>query len=196
MNNMNNINNIDTQIASKNILQKYSTKLQNTTGILQEDIEIENENTDKCEILCIKIVAMILIFIILVPLSILDLYYYSTDKYCIHENNKFLSIDLSIYLVVDGVLGSVGAVLWILFIYLFHPDEYIIVIKGYIMKFIIIFVGLFNLSWTIVGSILFWMSTKNEECSKGVYNYIFTLLIIRYTLLTLSFYNQYSIHKT
>jgi hypothetical protein len=47
--------------------------------------------------------------------------------------------------------------------------------------------SLFILSWTIIGSIIFWSLIDKEECSKGVYNYVFALLIIRYILLLVTF---------
>jgi hypothetical protein len=46
-----------------------------------------------------------------------------------------------------------------------------------------VIVGLFQLAWTIVGSVLFWKLIDNKTCDKGIYNYVFALLIIRYIMI-------------
>lgn len=176
--NMNSVDDIESNSASNEKLTETLSQLENLSRVLQE--EIENNRNRSFETSCIKFIGIIIILLILAPLSVADLYYAYTDNSCVHQPAGNLNVNLFTYLAVDGILGGVGIIGLSLYVCLMGENTSSEYCKGCCMLSMMTLCGLFTLAWTIVGSIIFWSLIDNEECSKGVYNYVFALLIIRY----------------
>ena len=168
----------DIESTGERNLDTTLNEIRDLTNILRE--ERENTSNKFFEIVCIKFVGIIFILLLLAPLSVADLYYAYTDETCVHKSAGKLNVNLFTYLAVDGILGGVGIIGLSLYICLMGENTSSEYCKGCCMLSMLTLCGLFTLAWTIVGSIIFWSLIDNEECSKGVYNYVFALLIIRY----------------
>lgn len=163
-------------------LDESLAQLQHLTSILKQP-EQSSADDENIVIGCAKVCGVIFTFILLGPLTISSLYYAYTDDSCVHESAGQLAINLFTYLVVDGIMGGAGIIVLSSIICCLGPDSYINMMKSCCGVFLLIICGLFQLAWTIVGSVIFWKLIDNNNCDKGVYNYVFALLIIKYVLL-------------
>jgi hypothetical protein len=175
--NINPVDDIESNTVSNEKITETLFQVENISRFLREE---EDNRNKSFEIACIKFVGIIIILLILAPLSVADLYYAYTDDSCVHQSAGNLNVNLFTYLAVDGILGGAGIIGLSLYICLMGENTSSEYCKGCCMLSMITLCGLFTLAWTIVGSIIFWSLIDNEECSKGVYNYVFALLIIRY----------------
>jgi hypothetical protein len=131
--------------------------------------------------LCIKSFIVFIILIFNFPLCITELYYAFTDNSCVHiKYNKFL-IDLYTYLVVDGLYGIIISLLCSIYICCFIDIDNLelSLMKKLIINYISYILLLFNLSWTIVGSIVFWFIIEFNVCDNNIYAFVFAELIIK-----------------
>lgn len=135
---------------------------------------------------CLKIFGVIIIFILLAPLCIADLYYAYTDNSCVHDTSGKLSVNLFTYLVVDGIFGGAGIVIYSITICCLGIDGFMDLIITFCGRSLLTLTRIFNLAWTVVGSIIFWKLIDSDNCNKGIYNYVFALLIIRFITLTIT----------
>ena len=94
--------------------------------------------------------------ILLGPLSIASLYYAYTYDSCVHDSAGQLDVNLFTYLAVDGILGGAGIIILSLLICCLGADTYINMMKSCCIMFFFIIMQLFQLAWTIVGSVIFW----------------------------------------
>lgn len=163
-------------------LDKSLAQLQQLTSILKQPEQTSNDD-DNMVIGCAKICGVTLVVLLLGPLSIASLYYAYTDDSCVHESAGQLAVNLFTYLVVDGILGGAGIIVLSSLICCLGPDSYINMMKSCCGAFLFIIAGLFQLAWTIVGSVIFWKLIDNKICDKGIYNYVFALLIIKYVMI-------------
>jgi len=90
-------------------------------------------------------------------------------------------------LLVDGIYGLLVTLISCIYIcYFIDLDNLEIsglkIIIIYIISFIFI---LFNLSWTIIGAIIFWDIIDNYSCNNNIYCFIFAELIIKLIFLFL-----------
>jgi hypothetical protein len=175
--NINPVDDIESNTVSNEKITETLFQVENISRFLREE---EDNRNKSFEIACIKFVGIIIILLILAPLSVADLYYAYTDDSCVHQSAGNLNVNLFTYLAVDGILGGAGIIGLSLYICLMGENTSSEYCKGCCMVSMLTLCGLFTLAWTIVGSIIFWSLIDNEECSKGVYNYVFALLIIRY----------------
>jgi hypothetical protein len=175
--NINPVDDIESNTVSNEKITETLFQVENISRFLREE---EDNRNKSFEIACIKFVGIIIILLILAPLSVADLYYAYTDDSCVHQSSGNLNVNLFTYLAVDGILGGAGIIGLSLYICLMGENTSSEYCKGCCMVSMLTLCGLFTLAWTIVGSIIFWSLIDNEECSKGVYNYVFALLIIRY----------------
>lgn len=163
-------------------LNEILVQTENLTSILKQHQETTNNN-DNIVIGAAKICGVMLIIILLGPLSIASLYYAYTDDSCVHDSAGQLDVNLFTYLAVDGILGGAGIIILSLIICCLGADTYINMMKSCCVMFLFIIIQLFQLAWTIVGSVIFWKLIDNNTCDKGVYNYVFALLIIKYVII-------------
>ncbi len=43
----------------------------------------------------------------------------------------------------------------------------------------------FTLSWLIIGAVIFWKLIDNDLCDNGIYNYIYAMIIIKFSFVGL-----------
>lgn len=155
---------------------------QHLTSILKKPEQTLTDD-DNIVIGCAKVCGVILTFVLLGPLTVASLYYAYTDDSCVHESAGQLEVNLFTYLAVDGILGGAGIIVLSSLICCLGPDSYINMMKSCCGAFLFIVSSLFQLAWTIVGSVIFWKLIDNKKCDKGIYNYVFALLIIKYVVI-------------
>jgi hypothetical protein len=150
----------------------------------------QNSHNNIKEILIVKSVLILYFIIVGMPLAFCDLYYGYTDNSCVSNNTDKLSIDLKDYLIISGWLTSSLLFVIINGIICFNDST-----SEFIALFgIIIFVlsALFNISWNIIGGVIFWSYMDNSKCSSSIYNYVFASLIIKYVFTFIGIYNSIS----
>jgi hypothetical protein len=103
------------------------------------------------------------------------MYFCYNDKSCIL--NKDISISLQTYLFIDSIYG-IGLVMFLpIVLYIIDLDNKI---ERQMFCFVSLVRTIFILTWTTVGSYIFWGLTDNTECNQNIYYYIYSSLIIRY----------------
>lgn len=128
-----------------------------------------------------RLISSIIIFIFVFPFIFCDFYFAINDKSCVSQNLDKIYVNMYDYLLVSGIYGSITLIISIIIIFTYdvidnNRNTFIymyMTIFGYINKII-------NISWTIIGAVIFWSYMDNSICSKNVYNYIFASLIIRF----------------
>lgn len=179
-------------LENQSKLDESLQQFQQLTSILRHH-EQDSDETDNIVMGLAKICGVMLIIILLGPLSIASLYYAYTDESCVHESAGKLEVNLFTYLAVDGILGGAGIILLSSLICCLGSESYINMMKSCCGAFLFIILQLFQLAWTIVGSVIFWKLIDNKTCDKGIYNYVFALLIIKYIFIfTNTMYNKNS----
>jgi hypothetical protein len=153
--------------------------------ITEEDKRIlvkkENIISDVC---CAKICIAISVSAILSPIAICDLYYATTDESCItqSQSNHHLTIILQSYLMASGIIIFIGIGIFnfsllISDVNMISPnksnDEIVVGINTCSCVF-----RMFELSWIILGCVLFWAYTDIGSCSQTVHDYLFARFII------------------
>jgi hypothetical protein len=129
----------------------------------------------------LKMFMLFIISIFTIPFVICDFYFAYNDDSCINEKAGQLAVNLFTYLVVDGIFGAIGLIVWLQVICTsdFTRNNNVSLVN-LITVFLLTFVGsLFGIAWTITGAIIFWDLIDNELCDKGIYNYMFALIIIK-----------------
>lgn len=114
------------------------------------------------------------------PIIFCDLYYAFNDKTCVQNKIENLYINMYDYLIVSGIY-SIYIVLFLLCCILFKNKLYRNINKNNSYLFII-FLAItffFNISWNIVGVILFKKIINNNTCSKEVFNYLFSSILLK-----------------
>jgi len=122
-----------------------------------------------------SIKVLVSITILYIPIVILNMYFCYNDKSCIL--NKDISISLQTYLFIDSIYG-IGLVMFLpIVLYIIDLDNKI---ERQMFCFVSLVRTIFILTWTTVGSYIFWGLTDNTECNQNIYYYIYSSLIIRY----------------
>lgn len=206
---------IDAQELSTN-KTNLSTPLR---GILKKSCEISGEKK-LIYSNAIKICNLICLFMVSIPLIFCDIYYGYSNTNCVNSNPKYLDISLKLYLLLSGFMGIILLVLAciiILFIdfeivddqeeendnnkigiknlnkirfrelELIRIKEFIKTIKK-IGKYML---GMFNLIWNILGSVVFWgYYYENGMCKIEISTYIFISLVIKLLASSIYLYHQ------
>lgn len=147
-----------------------------TSNIRQSDQLSNNDNIVK---VILNLCCVIILIILIGPLTISSLYFAYTDNSCVHENAGQLEVNLFTYLAVDGIIGGAVIILLSVLICYNGTEGYVNLMSGCLSIFISYTSILFQIAWTIIGSVIFWKLIDNKTCDKGIYNYVFTLLIIK-----------------
>jgi hypothetical protein len=181
----------DIESGVEEIEHKQDINIQtNTDTIIPKSILIKNNEVDNVKIdCCVKISCILLNLVITLPLVITELYYAYTDESCVHQKAGKLHINLFTYLAVNGILGCAGTILVSLNICFIDHHIYITCFKTGCLNLILIVSSIFNILWTVIGSVIFWNLINNKECSEGIYNFIFITLIVRYLLIFICLIN-------
>lgn len=147
----------------------------------------QKRKLDKFISICLKSIIIFIILLFNLPICISELYYGFTDNSCVHIKYDKLLISLYIYLIVDGIFGIFITLLISIYLCYFIDFEKMELngLKKIIIN-ILSFIGLlFNLSWTVIGSIIFWGIIDNYSCKNNIYCFIFAELIIKIIFLFL-----------
>lgn len=177
----------------------YSHNNINTDNLDDIELRVSNEkipknnselfNKNLISNFCIKFGIWLFIIILSLPIPFFDLYYGYNDNTCVNESSGKLLINLKDYLIVYGwvgisVLGCITFYLYSIDIYSNNNNDSPCKKFGYtIFSFIL---NSFILIWNIFGSIIFWSLMDTDNCSKQVYNYVFTSLIIKLVFTAIS----------
>jgi len=159
---------------------------QNMTSIninddINVDITVNSENDLQNYFKFLKAILISILIFINFPIIFCDLYYAVNDNTCINQKMDKLAVNMYDYLIVSGIYSVIITIILILFI-LFFIDKMKnneITTLNYIFMLFLYINGLFNISWNIIGSIIFWKYMDNNKCSNEVFNYLFASLIIK-----------------
>jgi hypothetical protein len=126
----------------------------------------------------------IIYFLLSLPIiiCICEIYYAFSDTSCVNLKNKNININLYIYLLVDAIYGIV--ISFVVSLYVCFHKKYNL-LNNSITNIIIYIVLLFNLSWVIVGAIVFWKISTDYNCNGDIYSFVFIELIIKILFLFL-----------
>lgn len=108
------------------------------------------------------------------PSIILNIHYIENDDSCLH-NNPFVNINLHTFLLVDTI-GSI-LTLSIVVLFILYNIKNNILQHLYNIYLYCYFIYLFI--WLIVGSVVFWVFTNKHNCDKGIYTYIYVLIVLK-----------------
>lgn len=153
---------------------------QNTTIInIKNDLtEIRyNTNDDENYIQNLKTILISILIFINFPIIFCDLYYAINDNTCVNQKMEKLAVNMYDYLIVSGIYSVIITFISLLFIFYFEKIKTTKCVLFNILFFYIS--GLFNISWNIIGSLIFWHYMDNNKCSNEVFNYLFASLIIK-----------------
>lgn len=175
------INQNNSEMTSIDINDNNLTEIRNNLEEIRNNITTINTNNDKNYIQSLKIIIVTILIFINFPLIFCDLYYAVNDNTCVNQKMEKLAFNMYDYLIVSGIYSVIITVISILFI-LFFIDKMKnneITILNYIFMSFLYINGLFNISWNIIGSLIFWNFMDNNQCSNEVFNYLFASLIIK-----------------
>ena len=110
-----------------------------------------------------------------IPFIVTDLYYAYTDTSCRDCSANNIDVDLKSYLIISGYSGICGIVGGFICVYY----ESLIYRPKFIHSLKITYI-LFNLMWTLIGSIVFWGNTGNMGCNNSIYTYVTALLPMKF----------------
>ena len=166
------------------IIDKISQREQKwQKGILKKNNKNNTNDNDsdkeKQIIMCVKTGMFLVVFTIAIPFIVCNLCYAYSDDSCVNLKAGKLAINLKTYLAVDGIFGAFGMLIISLCICCF-TEKFNDINKSCLGKTFGTLITLFGLSWTITGAIIFWKLIDNNKCDNGVYNYVFTQLIIKF----------------
>lgn len=157
------------KINQRGILKKNNKNNKNNTN--------DNDYNDENIIMCVKTSIFLVIFTIAIPFIVCNLCYAYSDDSCVNLQAGNLDITLKTYLAVDGIFGAVGMLIVSLCICCF-AEKFNDINNSCLGKTFGTLITLFGLAWTITGAIIFWNILN--KCDNGVYNYVFTQLIIKF----------------
>ena len=157
----------------------------NIKGILKKP---KNDINEQDIMLCVKSFAFLMLLSITVPFIVCNLYYAYNDTSCVTINPRQFSINLKMYLALDGIVGAIA-----LFIIIFaaccikeEPNSS----NNFCLNMFGNITTAFGIAWTIIGAIIFWKLIDNRECDRAVYNYISAQLIIKFICYSLRIYSN------
>ena len=129
--------------------------------------------------ICLKSIVVFIIILFNIPICVTELYYAFTDNSCTHIKHNNLFIDLYTYLAVDGFYGIIITSICSIYICWFIDKSQLVGLEKIIINIISFILLLFNLSWTIVGAIVFWNIIEDYTCNNNIYSFVFAELIIK-----------------
>jgi hypothetical protein len=137
---------------------------------------------NKIELISLLVLVFYMFFLLFIS-SKDNKYTYSYKYYDYLEQNTKLGITLFKYIKVFRIYSIIYFVISLVFIKIMVLFKKIstkcrnFLLNSYI-SFILIS-GIFYLVWNIIGSIIFFKFTNNNNCSKELYNWLYVTLILR-----------------
>lgn len=177
-------------IQDKNINNNLSTPLR---GILKKSSDY-SEEIRLYNIKVIKIFNLIALFIVSIPIIFCDIYYGYSNSNCINKNPNYINVSLKLYLLLSGfinILLLILSSLIIIFIDIIIQDHYskeIICAIKTIGKYML---GMFNILWNIIGSVIFWgYYYEQDNCNAEISTYLFISLLIKLLASSIYLYHK------
>ena len=127
----------------------------------------------------LKTILISILILINFPIIFCDLYYAVNDNTCVNQKMEKLAVNMYYYLIVSGIYSVIITVISILFILFFINKMKNNEIKTFYFFLFLSISSIFNISWNIIGSLIFWSYMDNNQCSNEVFNYLFASLIIK-----------------
>jgi hypothetical protein len=116
----------------------------------------------------VKLTIFFIFFILSIPLIVCNFYFAITDNTCVHQTTSDFKLPYSTILIVDAVLS----ILFLLGI--------VVISDQCITMLLLIVYQIFVLIWTIIACIVFFsFMAVGKDCSRPVYTYILTTLILK-----------------
>ena len=152
-----------------------------------EEINLITPTNVITELLWAKICLSAIITIILSPIAICDIYYALNDTSCVTENVQFMVINMKMYLFVSSLIAfaTLGVIVCMIFLFDYtynirtsitrNDDDAEIYTCSNLCQQIFKW---FNLSWLIVGCVLFWGYMDVSLCEYSIRNYLYSRFII------------------
>lgn len=128
----------------------------------------------------LKMVAIVVMSLFVIPFGITSIYYAYTDNSCAYLRAGKLYVNLKDYLAVNGILYLISFVCNAVILTYYNSNDAVGFYSNPLIKLIAIISNAFHLSWTIVGSVIFWSLINNNACDDGIYNYVFAQLIMNF----------------
>lgn len=129
-------------------------------------------------------VVNILPVLLLLPLTIADLYYGYSDDSCVTNSAKPLVITLRDYLTIGGIIGLIKIFLMIILGIFYKLKDFLSLSPSDTISSIAMIsffcCHIFTFAWDIGGCVIFWSYMDNTTCSLPVFNYVFASLIIKW----------------
>ncbi len=151
--------------------------LPTTVRDVRINIDSESKDTTK-NTKKLMICSILTMFIVSFPFIFLDLYISYTDNSCVNQEVSKMSITLKTWLLVSGYINIFNLILGCIFaVYLMIKNSDTAYFIGSMISTIF---KLFNLSWNIVGAVLFWGYMNIDVCNTLTRNYVFARLIISF----------------
>ena len=166
---------LENKLTSITITNTNNNK--NIKGILKKN---NNTNNGNKIFVILKMIMFSIIIMLTMPFIFCNLYYAYTDKSCVSIEAGHLDINLKTYLAVDGIFCAITLFIVIIVICFVNDNITINEKNKCIFNIFGKLATLFGTAWTIVGAIIFWKLIDNNKCDKGVYNYVFAQLIIKF----------------
>lgn len=174
---INSENNIDNNIEDNNNIVDNNVIIR---SILKSKKTIKNKSW-------IKFYMILFYTCIICPFIFCDYYYSQNNNICVKQKT-YTSLTMYVYLLISGtyfVFILAIIILSIIFIDFLNLDK-----NNYIIKIFERIFLLFLISWTIIGTVIYWVYMNKSLCSINTNNYIFISLIIKLSSFLYSIYKK------
>ena len=150
-----------------------------------------------CRTFCAKSAIWLIVMIIGFPIPFCDLYYGYTDDTCVSEQAGKLAINLKDYLLINGWINIgilIVLTIGLCFTNIDSLDKIInnncFVCCGGLTIIIFTIINIFSIMLNVFGAIIFWSLMDTSNCDRGIYNYVFTSLIIKLCFNTIAIFQR------
>jgi hypothetical protein len=140
----------------------------NQSPEIPEGSTVVAENDDSSDEKKLRRMGFFIFFFISCPFIICNLYFATTDESCVHQATSDFNLPYSTILIVDAVL-NIALLLGI-----------VVIRDKYLGMFLFVMYQIFVFIWTIISCIVFFsFMDVGKDCSRPVYTYILTTLILK-----------------
>lgn len=154
----------------------------------------DNKSIFSC---CMRTFLWFIIMIVSFPLAFCDLYYGYNDHSCVSESVGKLAINLKDYLLINGWINIgilIVLTIGLCFTNIDSLDKIInnncFVCCGGLTIIIFTIINIFSIMLNVFGAIIFWSLMDTSNCDRGIYNYVFTSLIIKLCFNTIAIFQR------
>ena len=143
---------------------------QSFRSILKQDHYLSDETEKNILSNLFILFKIFIILLIVAPFTFCDLYFAYNDNSCTKLTAGKLLVNLYDILKIDGIIHVIMFI--IMSFLLFISSTKIIPIV--IFKFM----SIFDIAWSILGSVIFWGLINNNLCDISIYNYLYAKFIV------------------